>query len=61
MPDEFSSYGSFTVLFERSEERVRKIIEDAASGQNSPGSIEQKIGAYYASFTDVDAINAAGL
>jgi len=61
IPDEFSSYGSFTVLFERSEERVRKIIEDAASGQNSPGSIEQKIGAYYASFTDVDAINAAGL
>jgi len=61
IPDEFSSYGSFTVLFERSEERVRKIIEEAASGQNAPGSVEQKIGDFFASYTDVDAINAAGL
>ena len=61
MPEEFSSYGSFTVLFERSEERVRGIIEDAAGGDNAAGSVEQKIGDYFASFTDVDAINAAGL
>lgn len=61
IPEEFSRYGSFTVLFERSEERVRKIIEDAASGQNAAGSVEQKIGDFFASFTDVDAINAAGL
>ncbi len=61
IPEEFSSYGSFTVLFERSEERVRKIIEDAARGDNAAGSVEQKIGDFYASFTDVDAINAAGL
>lgn len=61
LPEEFSSYGSFTVLFERSEERVRKIIEDAAAGENASGSVEQKIGDFFASFTDVDAINAAGL
>ena len=61
IPEEFSNYGSFTVLFERSEERVRKIIEDAASGKNADGSVEQKIGDFFASFTDVDAINAAGL
>jgi len=61
IPEEFSSYGSFTVLFERSEDRVRKIIETAASGKNANGSVEQKIGDYFASFTDVDAINAAGL
>lgn len=61
IPEEFSSYGSFTVLFERSEERVRTIIEDAASSNNAPGSNEQKIGDFFASFTDVDAINAAGL
>lgn len=61
IPEEFSSYGSFTVLFERSEERVRKIIEDAASGNNRAGSNEQKIGDFFASYTDVDAINAAGL
>jgi predicted metalloendopeptidase len=66
IPDEFSSYGSFTVLFERSEERVRKIIEDLAEANASGGSdaieeIEQKIGDFYASFVDVDAINAKGL
>ena len=61
IPDEFSSYGSFTVLFERSEERVRGIIEEAAAGRNATGSVEQKIGDFYASYIDVDAINAAGL
>ena len=61
IPEEFSSYGSFTVLFERSEERVRTIIEDAAGANNAPGSNEQKIGDFFASFTDVDAINEAGL
>jgi len=61
IPEEFSSYGSFTVLFERSEARVREIIEDAAAGETAPGSVEQKIGDFFASFTDVDAIDAAGL
>lgn len=61
IPEEFSSYGSFTILFERSEERVRGIIEDAATGENAAGSVEQKIGDFFASFTDTDAIEAAGL
>ncbi|MEL7490336.1 MAG: M13 family metallopeptidase [Pseudomonadota bacterium] len=61
IPDEFSSYGSFTVLFERSEERVRKIIEDAAAGSAPAGSAEQKIGDYFASFVDLEAINEKGL
>ena len=61
IPDEFSSYGAFTVLFERSEDRVKNIIESAAAGNAADGSIEQKIGDLYASFVDVDAINAKGL
>jgi len=61
IPDDFSSYGSFTVLFERSEDRVKKIIENAAAGNAATGSAEQKIGDYYASFLDTDAINAKGL
>ncbi|MEL7238926.1 MAG: M13 family metallopeptidase, partial [Planctomycetota bacterium] len=61
IPDEFSSYGSFTVLFERSEERVRGIIEDAAAAGASGGSVEQKIGDFFASFTNVDEIDANGL
>ena len=61
MPEEFSSYGAFTVLFERSEDRVKKIIEDAAANESGGSAIEKKIGAFYASFVDTDAINAKGL
>ncbi len=61
MPADRSTYGSFTVLAERSETRVRKIIEDAAAGDNAAGSIEQKIGDVFSSFLDVDTINNKGL
>lgn len=60
MPDDFSSYGSFTVLFERSEARVKEIIENAAASAEA-SDIEKKIGAFYRTYTDVDAIEAAGL
>ena len=59
IPDEYSSYSSFTVLFERSEERVRSIIEKAV-GSGGSGS-ERKIGDIYASFVDTAAIDALGL
>lgn len=61
IPAERSSYNSFTRLFERSEERVRGIIEEAAASDAPEGSVEQKIGAYFAAFMDTDAIEAAGL
>ena len=61
IPAEFSSYGSFTKLFELSEERVRGIIEEAAEGDAALGSLQQKIGDMYAAFLDTDAIEAAGL
>ncbi len=60
IPEEFSSYGSFTVLFERSEDRVKAIIEDAAKSNARAGSLEQKIGDYYAAFLNTDAIDAQG-
>jgi predicted metalloendopeptidase len=62
IPDEFSSYGSFTVLFERSEEHVRTIIEDAAKGGGTrQGAIERKIGDFVAAYTNVDLIDQNGL
>jgi predicted metalloendopeptidase len=61
IPAEFSSYSGFTKLFERSEERVRGIIEEAAAEDAAPGSLEQKIGDYFASFTDTETIDALGL
>jgi predicted metalloendopeptidase len=60
IPEEFSSYGSFTVLFERSEDRVKTIIEEAAAGNAPAGTLEQKIGGFYSAYLNVDAINAKG-
>ena len=42
-------------------ERVREIIEQAAASKPAPGTPEQKIGDYYASFMDEAAIEANGL
>lgn len=60
IPDEHSSYGSFTVLAERSEQRLKSIIEGLPQ-KPAPGSTEQKVRDYYAAYNDVDAINAKGL
>ncbi|MCG6872481.1 MAG: M13 family peptidase [Gammaproteobacteria bacterium] len=61
IPADFSNYGAFTVLFERSEEHVKAIIEEAASGKSAAGSSEQKIGDYYATYLDTDRIETLGL
>ncbi|RMF18014.1 MAG: M13 family peptidase [Alphaproteobacteria bacterium] len=54
-------YGSFLVLRDRSEERVRKIIEDLAAKQSAPGSIEQMIGDYFASYMDTATLDRLGI
>ncbi|MEX0645295.1 MAG: M13 family metallopeptidase N-terminal domain-containing protein, partial [Parvularculaceae bacterium] len=61
IPDEYSSYGSFTVLLERSEERVKAIIEDAAKANASSGSNEKKIGDFFNAYFDTEAINSKAL
>lgn len=61
IPEEFSNYGSFTVLFERSEAQVKEIIETAAEADAAQGSVEQKIGDYFDSYIDTDTINNKGL
>jgi len=60
IPDEYSSYGSFTVLAERSEQRLKEIVE-AAPVKASAGSDEQRVRDFYQSYLDVEAINAKGL
>jgi predicted metalloendopeptidase len=61
IPEDRSSFGSAAALDELSQRRVREIIEEAATAKSAPGSPEQKIGDYYASFMDEAAIEAAGL
>lgn len=54
LPDDRSRYGSFDKLAEDAENQIREILED----DDCPA---EKSHALYASFLDVDAINASGL
>jgi len=59
-PDE-TRYGSFLVLRDRSEERVRAIIDSLGEVEAAEGSAEQMVGDYFASFMDIEARNAKGV
>lgn len=60
MPADKTSYGAFAVLAERSEDRVKVIIDDVASKQKL-NLEELLIANYYNSYMDVDALNAKGI
>ncbi len=60
IPDDKSNYGSFTVLSDLSEERIREIIEDAAKKEHAKGTNEQKVGDLYRSFMDVEGVDRLG-
>ncbi|MBY0423467.1 MAG: M13 family metallopeptidase, partial [Parvularculaceae bacterium] len=59
MPDDHSSYGSFTVVSERAEAQLKAILE--ASAKAPAGSSARKAADYYAAWLDVGAIDAKGL
>jgi putative endopeptidase len=61
IPADKSGYGIAYELADRADERLRKISEDLGASNAAPGSVEQKIGAYYRSFMDEAAIERAGL
>jgi putative endopeptidase len=56
-----SSYDTRAILKEKTGQRVRNLIQEAATGQPVKGSVTQKVGAYYASFMDESSIEAKGL
>jgi predicted metalloendopeptidase/predicted small secreted protein len=60
IPADRSRYGSFNVLADQAEIRVREIIEESASKVN-PSVDEKRIGDLFAAYTDVDTIEAKGL
>jgi len=61
LPADRSSYGSFTVLGDKSDQRVQSIIEDLAAIEPTQGSMEQKISDYYLSFMNTDRLNELGI
>jgi predicted metalloendopeptidase len=57
----YASWGRFHQLQEKNQDVLRQILETAARSQNAPGSIEQKLGDFYASCMDERRIEADGL
>jgi putative endopeptidase len=61
IPADKPEYGSFIQLRDLSDQRVKAIIEELATQQFKAGSVEQKVGSFYATYVDTAAIDKAGL
>src|SRR5580658_839775 len=61
IPPQYSTWGSFSQLLDKNQQNLRQILEAAEKQQAAAGSNEQKIGDFYASCMDTEAIDAAGL
>ncbi len=58
IPKDRASYSVFTILREESQENVKAIIEESATGDFAKGTDEQKVGDLYKSFMDLETRNA---
>ena len=57
IPADKSRFGIFTELRDRSTAQVKDIIEDLSASDAAPGSLEQKVGAFYKSWMNTSALN----
>jgi putative endopeptidase len=60
VPDDKTQYGSFSVLFDKNQEQLQTLVQEAAEAQAETGSIAQKIGDFYNSGMDTTTINSLG-
>ncbi len=60
IPADLSRYGMFDQLRLDAEADVRAIVEELVATDAAPGSLEQKVGDYYASWMNIDALNEKG-
>ncbi len=61
IPSDLPAFDQFGNLYEYNTQVLHEIVEKAAAANGTPGSNEQKIGDYYASCMDTDAIEKRGL
>lgn len=60
IPDDQGGWGSFYTLYEENLQKLKGILEEAATSKTEKGSIEQKLGDYFASGMDTAAIEQKG-
>lgn len=60
IPGDQSYVGGFYDIVDSTKKRVRSVLEDAAKSQGKAGSIQQKVGDFYASGMDSVTINKRG-
>jgi putative endopeptidase len=61
IPDDLSGWGSFYTLYEDNLKKLRTILDEVSAKKDlAKGSIEQKVGDFYASGMDTAAIEKAG-
>lgn len=61
MPEDKTRFGAFTLLRDKSEARVKVIIDELAAAQPDITTIEGKVAAYYNAYLNTDAIETAGM
>ncbi|CAN5254671.1 M13 family metallopeptidase [soil metagenome] len=61
IPADRATDGAFRSLFDRAEEQVRDLINDAAAASGAPGTDQQRIGDLYASFLDEQTVERRGV
>ena len=61
IPDDKSSCSAFAQLGDLSDERLHAIVEALAVQTHETGSLQRRVGAFYAAYMNTDAIDAAGL
>jgi predicted metalloendopeptidase len=62
IPAKYPSFGSFQQLREDTQDRLRKLLDAAATNEKAPpGSVERKLGDFWAAAMDEKAIEKAGL
>ena len=61
IPADKARYGTFDILRDESQENVKAIIEESATGDFAKGTDEQKVGDLYRSFMDMETRDARGM
>ncbi len=60
IPDDQSGWGSFYTLYDENQKSLRTILDEAAKANAAKGTLEQKLGDYFASGMDSLAIEKLG-